>query len=46
MSVFSFLFILVCVSFGLGGIIGYRFGCDRTRQKTYDIIDKFKSKEE
>lgn len=46
MNVSWFIFGMVLLSFGLGGIIGYRFGCDRTLQRTYDVIETLKPKEE
>jgi hypothetical protein len=40
-----FLFGIVFVSFTLGGIVGFKFGCDHTIQKVYKIINNVKPKE-
>jgi hypothetical protein len=40
-----FIFGIVVISSTLGGIVGFKFGCDHTMQKVYKIIDNLKPKD-
>lgn len=40
-----FLFGIVIISFTLGCIVGFKFGCDHTMQKVYKIIKNIKPKD-